>query len=150
MMIRYKVLVLLLLVIPAVFICPVELCFIVGKNLIEVFCIYAEDEDPAEAVKKIYLLVFSVATVKISADLFYYYFGLDLHSLIDEGLLTKEDLERPNTELRKYVVDIRRAQFKKIGGYPEFFFENFIRFMSWDDDMLIRQMIEDYEKKERK
>lgn len=150
MMIRYKILITLLLAIPAVFICPIELCLIVAKNLIEVFCIYAEDEDPDEALKKIYLLVFSVATVKISADLFYYYFGLDLHSLIEEGLLTKEDLERPNTELRKYVVEVRRAQFKEIGGTPQFLFENFIRFMSWDDDMLIRQMVEDYEKKERK
>jgi hypothetical protein len=144
-----KFLIMVLLMIPAIFLFPVELILIVTKNLIEVVMIYAEDEDPDEALKKIYLLVFAVAAVKISGDLFYLYFGLDLETLIEEGLLQKEDLARPSTELRAFVVEVRRAYFKEKGGIQEILFENFVRFMTWDDDQLIHHMVEEYEKKKR-
>lgn len=148
--IRYilTLIVLLILLIPGIILFPVEVGLIVFKNIVEGIILFAEDEDPDEAIKKIYAFVFSVAAVKLTGDLFYFYFGVDLNSLVEEGRLTVKDLELGNTDLRKRVIDLRREYFRERGGLPEVLFENFVRLMSWDDDQLIRQMIIDHQRRE--
>jgi hypothetical protein len=155
---------LLILILPGFFWCPVELCLIIVKNVWEVFVAFADDpsrgrgrgrgscssETPESAALKVIGYAAALTALKVTCELYYIHFGVDIYTLAKEGLLTPEDLEcRGDEQLRAYVVQVREAKFNEIGGVRKIIFL-MLQKSTWENAELIRQVVEDYYREERR
>lgn len=149
---------LVILILPGFFWCPVELCLIIVKNVWDVFVAFADDpsrrrgpyETPESAALKVIGYAAALTALKVTCELYYIHFGVDLYTLAQEGLLTPEDLEcRGDEQLRAYVVQVREAKFNEIGGVRRIIFL-MLQKGTWENAELIRQVVEDYYREERR